>query len=182
MSSFLGDPMKRLKTKDLAVVSLCAALMCVCAWIQFPSAVPFTLQTFAVFFISLTFGVKKSLAVTAVYIMLGAVGLPVFSGFQGGVGALLGATGGFILGFIPSVAIVGFLKNKLKKGFLFSLVCCVPGLAVCYVAGILWYMFVYGGGDVRSAVSVCILPFVIPDIIKIILAVTVSGRITAIIK
>ncbi|MBO5420860.1 MAG: biotin transporter BioY [Clostridia bacterium] len=174
--------MKRLKTKDLAVVSLCAALMCVCAWIQFPSAVPFTLQTFAEFFIALTFGVKKSLAVTAVYILLGAVGLPVFSGFQGGVGALLGATGGFILGFIPSTVIVSFLKSKAKKGFVYSFVCCLPGLAVCYATGVLWYMFVYGGGDVRSAVSVCILPFVVPDIIKIILAVTVARRVTAIIK
>ena len=182
MSSFLGDPMKRLKTKDLAVVSLCAALMCVCAWIQFPSVVPFTLQTFAVFFIALVFDVKKSLTVAVVYILLGAVGLPVFSGFQGGVGALFGATGGFILGFIPSTVIVSLLKSKVKKGFVYSLVCCLPGLAVCYATGVLWYMFVYGGGDVKSAVSVCILPFVIPDIIKIILAVTVSGRVTAIIK
>lgn len=174
--------MKKSKTKDLAAVSLCAALMCICSWIQLPSAVPFTLQTFAVFFIAMTLSTKNALAATAVYIFLGIVGLPVFSGFQGGVGALLGATGGFVLGFIPSVIVVSLLSNKFTKGFLFSVVCCLPGLVICYVSGLLWYMFVYGGGNFKSAFLICVLPFIIPDVLKIILAATVSGRVAHIVN
>lgn len=172
--------MKKSKTKDLAAVSLCAALMCICSWIQLPSAVPFTLQTFAVFFIAMTLSTKNALAATAVYIFLGIVGLPVFSGFQGGVGALLGATGGFVIGFIPSVIVVSLLSNKFKKGFLSSVVCCLPGLSICYVSGLLWYMFVYGGGNFKSAFLICVLPFIIPDVLKIILATTVSKRVARI--
>ena len=174
--------MKKSKTKDLAAVSLCAALMCICSWIQLPSAVPFTLQTFAVFFIALTFGTKKALTATVIYILLGVAGLPVFSGFQGGVGALIGATGGFVLGFIPSVIVVSLLSNKFKKGFLSSVVCCLPGLIICYVSGLLWYMFVYGGGNFKSAFFVCVLPFIIPDVLKIFLAATVSGRVYRIVN
>lgn len=174
--------MNKSKTKDLATVSLCAALMCVCSWIQFPSAVPFTLQTFAVFFIALTFGTKKALTSTVIYILLGAVGLPVFSGFQGGIGALLGATGGFVLGFIPSVIAVSLLARKFAKGFLSSAVCCLPGLAICYVSGLLWYVFVYGGGNLKSAFFVCVLPFIVPDVLKIILASTVSRRVYRIVN
>ena len=174
--------MNKSKTKDLATVSLCAALMCVCSWIQFPSAVPFTLQTFAVFFIALTFGTKKALTSTVIYILLGAVGLPVFSGFQGGVGALRGATGGFVLGFIPSVIAVSLLARKFAKSFLSSAVCCLPGLAICYVSGLLWYVFVYGGGNLKSAFFVCVLPFIVPDVLKIILASTVSRRVYRIVN
>lgn len=174
--------MKKAKTKDLAAVSLCAALMCICSWIQFPSAVPFTLQTFAVFFIALALGTRKALAATVIYILLGAVGLPVFSGFQGGVGALLGATGGFVLGFIPSVIAVSLLARKFAKGFLSSAVCCLPGIIICYISGLLWYVFVYGGGSVKSAFFVCVLPFIIPDVFKIILAATVSRRVSNVIN
>ena len=174
--------MNKSKTKDLATVSLCAALMCVCSWIQFPSAVPFTLQTFAVFFIAMTFGTKKALTSTVIYILLGAVGLPVFSGFQGGIGALLGATGGFVLGFIPSVIAVSLLAEKFAKSFLSSAVCCLPGLVICYVSGLLWYVFVYGGGNLKSAFFVCVLPFIVPDVLKIILASTVSQRVYRIVN
>lgn len=169
--------MKKIKTADIATVSLCAALMCVCSLIQIPSAIPFTMQTFAVFFISITFGFKKSLAATAVYILLGAVGLPVFSGFQGGVGALTGATGGFILSFIPASVTVSLISRKADKKILLSSLSCIPGLLINYASGILWYSFVFGGGNIRSAFFVCVLPFIIPDILKILLAATVSKRI-----
>ena len=174
--------MKKIQTADIATVSLCAALMCVCSLIQIPSAIPFTLQTFAVFFISITFGLKKSLAATVVYILLGAVGLPVFSGFQGGVGALTGATGGFILSFIPASVTVSLLSQKAGKRILASSLSCIPGLLISYASGILWYSFVFGGGNIRSAFFVCVLPFIIPDILKILLAATVSKRIQPLIN
>ena len=174
--------MKKTKTADLAHISLCAALICVCSWIQIPSVVPFTLQTFAVFFTALTFGAKKGLSATVVYILLGAVGAPVFSGFQGGVGALAGATGGFILGFIPAVIIVGLCSRKFGTGPIASALYCAAALAVCYSAGTVRYAFAYGGGNLLSAFYVCVLPFIVPDAAKIFLAVIVSKRIKKIIK
>ncbi len=173
--------MKKTKTADLAHISLCAALICVCSWIQVPSAVPFTLQTFAVFFAALTFGTGKGLTATIVYILLGTVGLPVFSGFQGGIGILAGATGGFILGFIPAVIIVGFFSRKFGTGSIASAVYCTLALVFCYSSGVLWYAFVYGGGNLMSAFFICVLPFIIPDAAKIFLAVIVSKKIKKII-
>ena len=106
--------MKKTKTKEIILISLSAALICICSWIQVPSAVPFTLQTFAVFLVSAVLGAKKGVAATLVYILLGAVGLPVFSGFQGGVGVLLGATGGYVFGFV-FIGTDCFYRNSEKS-------------------------------------------------------------------
>ncbi|MBQ1892315.1 MAG: biotin transporter BioY, partial [Firmicutes bacterium] len=89
-----------IKTKDMAYIALCAVLLAVCSWISIPFTVPFTLQTFAVFCTLLILGGKRGTVAVAVYILMAAVGLPVLSGFRGGAGALLGTTGGYILGFI----------------------------------------------------------------------------------
>ena len=89
-----------MKTRELAYTGILAALIAVCSWISIPTAVPFTLQTFAVFLtLGLLGGRLGTLAVT-VYLLLGAVGLPVFAGFHGGLGAFLGATGGYLVGFL----------------------------------------------------------------------------------
>ena len=90
----------RTKTTDLVYTALCAALIAVCSWISVPAAVPFTLQTFAVFAALNLLGGKRGTTAVLVYILLGAVGLPVFSGFKGGPGVLLGTTGGYIIGFL----------------------------------------------------------------------------------
>lgn len=171
-----------LKTKDMVTVSLSAALICVCSWIQVPSAVPFTLQTFAVFLIGATLGAKKGVAATLVYLLLGAVGLPVFSGFQGGIGTLLGATGGYALGFVPSVLIVGICADKCKNKLLPSVLSSVAAIAVCYLIGTLWFAFVYGDGNLTGAFTVCVLPFIIPDAVKITLAMLTAKRLSGIIR
>ena len=85
-----------MRTRDLARAALFAALIAICSWISIPTAVPFTLQTFAVFLALGVLGGKLGTLSVAVYLLLGAVGLPVFAGFQGGLGALLGATGGYL--------------------------------------------------------------------------------------
>lgn len=186
MSSFIirraGDPMKKFKTIDIVVVSLATALMCVCSWIQIPSAIPFTLQTFAVFFIALVLGARKGLAATLIYILLGIVGLPVFSGFQSGIGALLGATGGFVMGFVLSVMIVGLSADRKGLSLPFVIIGLTVGLAVCYVTGTLWYAFVYGDGNILGAMAVCVVPFIIPDIIKVILALIIAKKVSPIIR
>lgn len=165
----------------MITVSLSAALICICSWIQVPSAVPFTLQTFAVFLIAATLGAKKGVAATLVYLLLGAVGLPVFSGFQGGVGTLIGATGGYIFGFIFSAFIVGFSSDKWKNKLLPTVISNVFAITACYLVGTLWFAFVYGDGNFSGAFAVCVAPFIIPDAIKIILANLISKRLSRVI-
>ena len=90
----------RFKTIDLAYIAICAALIVICSWISIPTAVPFTLQTFAVFASLGLLGGKKGTLSVLVFLILGAIGLPVFANFGGGLGVLLGSTGGYLIGFI----------------------------------------------------------------------------------
>ena len=106
---------KSFQTKDLAYVALCAVLMAVCSWINIPSAIPFTLQTFAIFYTLGLIGGKRGTAAIVVYLLLGALGLPVFAGFSGGIGILLGITGGYMLGFI-FMGLVYWLGERIGKG------------------------------------------------------------------
>lgn len=172
----------KLKTKDMITVSLSAALICICSWIQVPSAVPFTLQTFAVFFTAGTLGAKKGVAATLVYLLLGAVGLPVFSGFQGGIGALFGSTGGYVFGFVLSAFIVGLATEKSGNKLYLKIILNILAILLCYTVGTLWFAFVYGDGNLIGAFSVCVLPFIIPDSVKIALAMFVSGRVRPLLK
>ena len=96
----------------MAYNALFAVLLTVCAWISVPLPVPFTLQTFAIFAALGILGGRRGTWAVAVYLLLGAVGLPVFSGFRGGLGALLGTTGGYILGFL-ALALVYWLVTAL---------------------------------------------------------------------
>ena len=90
----------KLGTRDMALVALMTALMAICSWISIPTTVPFTLQTLGVFLACALLGGKRGSLAVFVYLLLGALGLPVFAGFSGGAGALLGSTGGYILGFL----------------------------------------------------------------------------------
>lgn len=166
----------------MITVSLSAALICICSWIQIPSAVPFTLQTFAVFLVANLLGAKKGVAATLIYILLGAVGLPVFSGFQGGVGALFGATGGYIFGFIPAVLIVGAAAKKYNRRPLPCTLAGVAAMAVCYLSGALGLCLVLTDGNPLAAISAGVLPFIIPDAIKIVLSALIAKRLSEAIK
>ncbi|MBQ1422124.1 MAG: biotin transporter BioY, partial [Firmicutes bacterium] len=101
----------RLDTGDLALVALFAAVMAVCSWITVPAAVPFTLQTMGVFLAVGLLGGKRGTISVLVYLFLGAIGLPVFSGFAGGLGYMMGATGGYIIGFLFSALIMWFMEK-----------------------------------------------------------------------
>ena len=89
-----------MKTKDMAYIALMAVLISVCSWLSVPAAIPFTMQTYAVFTALLLLGGRRGSIAVAVYIALGAIGLPVFSGFAGGIGKLMGPSGGYIFGFM----------------------------------------------------------------------------------
>ena len=171
----------RLRTRYLTHVALFAVLMAVCAWITIPMTVPFTLQIFAVFAALATLGGRRGTYAVAVYLLLGAVGLPVGAGFQGGLGWLLGTTGGYIVGFLCIALIYWLMTAKLGESLPVSIAACVLGLAVCYVFGTIWFIAVYarttGPVGVMTALGWCVFPYVIPDLLKLVLAVTLSQRI-----
>lgn len=171
--------MKRIRTIDIAYISLMAALIVVCSWITLPMTIPFTLQTFAVFVSVGVLGVWKGTASVLVYLFMGLVGVPVFSGFKGGAGVLLGPTGGYIIGFVFSALATGLIMKKFKS-FAASLLAMLAGLIVCYVFGTVWFMVVYSRGHeitLGAAVSMCIVPYIIPDLAKICVAAQVSAKV-----
>ena len=104
MSQATAAPARsKFTTKEIVLTALMAVIMAVCSWISIPTEVPFTLQTFAVFCALLLLGGRNGFFSVLVYILLGAVGIPVFAGFSGGMGVILGTTGGYIVGFLPGL-------------------------------------------------------------------------------
>ena len=172
--------MKRNKLYSTIYIGLCAALIAVCSQIQIPAAVPFTLQTFAIFLACGLLGGKRGTVSVLIYILLGAVGLPVFAGFKGGIGALLGTTGGYIIGFIFAALIMWLFEKLMGKKMIplgLSMVC---GLLICYAFGTAWFICVYTNTKepvgIMTALSWCVFPFLIPDTLKIALALFLTGR------
>lgn len=174
------------KVLDLVYIAIGAALIAICSWISIPTAVPFTLQTFAVFFVLLALGGERGTLATLVYVLLGAVGVPVFAGFSGGIGILLGSTGGYIIGFLFTGLIYILFTKFFKKNIVIKIVALVLGLAVCYAFGTAWFMHVYvqNSGEVGllTVLGWCVFPFIIPDLLKLALAVVISKRIEPVIK
>ena len=175
--------MNNKKIKDMSLIALFSAIIVICSLITIPSAIPFTLQTFAIFLCLNILGAKKGIISILIYILLGVVGLPVFSGFNGGVGALLNVTGGYIIGFIFSgltFSLVTLIFKKKPNKFI-NLIASFLGLLVCYIFGTLWYVFLFiKNGDsisFTSAIAICVLPFIIPDVLKILLSVVLSEKI-----
>ena len=179
----------RLRTLDMAYIALFAVLMAVCAWITVPLPKPlvqFTLQTFAMFMALTTLGGRRGLYAMVVYLLVGAVGVPVFSGFRGGLGVLLDTTGGYIIGFAAAALVYWLLTAKLGDSLPVKIAACVLGLAVCYAFGTAWFLVLYarttGPIGVTTALSWCVLPYIVPDLLKLALAVVLSGRIKKFLK
>jgi biotin transport system substrate-specific component len=174
------------KVLDLVYISIGAALIAICSWISIPTAVPFTLQTFAVFFVLLLLGGERGTIATLIYILLGAVGVPVFAGFSGGIGVLLGSTGGYIIGFLFMGLIYIVLTRVFGKSLAVKIIALVLGLAVCYAFGTVWFMYVYtrntGDVGIMAVLSWCVFPFILPDLLKMALAFVIAKRVEPAIK
>lgn len=176
---------KKVKPIDIAYIGLGAALIAVCSWIKIPLTVPITLQTMGICLVASLFGVKRATISTLIYIALGAIGLPVFSGFTSGMGVLLGTTGGYIIGFIFTALIVGFTADKTNK--LWALVLSmVIGILVCYAFGTAWFAYVYAKSNTPASLMTilgwCVFPFLIPDAIKIAVASILCNRLKKFVK
>ena len=155
----------KMRTVDMAYIALFAVVMAVCAWISIPAAVPFTLQTFGVFLAVGLLGGKRGTLAVLVYLLLGAVGIPVFAGFNGGLGYMLGSTGGYIVGFLLSALVMWGFDAALGRKTWVLAVSMVLGLVVCYAFGTAWFMVVTGTTLVQS-LAWCVTPFILPDICK----------------
>ena len=170
------------KTYDLVYIALFAVLIAICAWISVPTTVPFTLQTFGVFLTVGLLGGKRGSMAVLVYILLGAAGIPVFSGFTGGVGRLLGNTGGYIVGFLASALVMWALEKVMGRKTWSLAVQMVLGLIACYAIGTVWFMVIYSGTSgtvgLMTVLGWCVIPFVIPDLIKIALALILTKRLS----
>ena len=166
-------------------VGVSAGLLVICSWIGIPAIgpfVPFTLQTFAIFLIAGLFSVKESMMAVTVYIALGIIGIPVFSGFKSGISVILGSTEGYIVGFVLAVLIIGLFK-KIKSGSVFVMVSgMIVGLMVCYIFGTIWFYFVYMQNNdpmgILKILSLCVFPFIIPDILKMTVAVVLVEKLS----
>lgn len=153
-----------------------AALLAVCAWLSIPvSDIGITMQTFGVFLALLLLGGKWGTVSILLYLLLGAVGLPVFSGFRGGAGTLLGVTGGFLWGFLVS-GLVYWALERLGK-----IPAMAAGLAACYLCGCLWFR-VFAGGGMGFILLRCVVPYLIPDLLKLWLAHFLARRLSKVIK
>lgn len=160
----------RTSSKNMVLCSLFAAMIAVCAWISVPVAdIAFTLQTFAIFLTLGLLGGKRGCAAILIYLLLGAAGMPVFSGFRGGVGALAGVTGGYLWGFLLSGLVYWALERFGK------LPAMIAGQLVCYFCGSVWFLL-YAGGGLWAVLLRCVAPYLIPDAIKIFLAHTLCRR------
>ena len=168
------------KTLDIVYIALGAVLIAVCSWISIPMTVPFTLQTFAVFTVCSLLGGRRGTISVLIYILLGLVGLPVFSGFKSGPGVLAGPTGGYIVGFVFTGLIVWAAEKLFGSGLASIAGSLAAGLLVCYAFGTAWFIYVYGQSKgsigIAAVLGMCVVPFIIPDIAKIVLALMVSRR------
>ena len=157
-------------TRKLTRCALFAALMAPCAWIGLPLGhTVFTMQTFGVLLTLGLLGGKRGTVSILCYLLLGAAGLPVFSAFRGGIGTILGPTGGYLWGFLATGLIYWVLEKWSRPAAM------VSGLTACYACGTLWYM-TYTGGALAAVLVQTVLPYLIPDALKLILALRLTGR------
>ena len=173
-----------MKTKDIVNISFFATLLAICAWICIPTVVPFTMQTFAVFLAMIVLGGKKGTIVISIYLLLGAIGLPVFSKGTAGIGVLLGNTGGYMIGWLFLGILMMMTDRSFKNQKIYKKIQAaglIAGLCISYLFGTWWFMNVYaantGAVSFSAAFGMCVLPFIIPDMLKLVLAFTISKRI-----
>ena len=168
----------------LVEISLFSALICVCSFVSIPLVIPITLQLFGVYLALFTLGGRRGLFCVLLYIFIGAIGLPVFSGFSGGISRLFDATGGYIFGFVILSLVYIALSKLLPRRRMFTALSSVLSLISLYLTGSMWYAFVYLDGceSLTHVLLVSVLPFIIPDVTKIFMAYIISKRISVMTK
>lgn len=178
--------MKQSRTQDMVYIAVFAALITICSWIAIPATIPFTLQTLGIFLsVGLLGGRRGTLAVLT-YILMAAVGLPVLAGFRGGIGALLGNTGGYVLGFLLAALLMWAMEKLPGNQIFLSALSMLLGLLICYAFGTAWFMLLYArtgqSAALGTVLATCVFPFILPDLLKIAGAVLLTRRLKKHIK
>jgi biotin transport system substrate-specific component len=168
------------KTQKITLTALFAALICAIAPLSVPiGPIPITLATFAIYLAAATLGKKLGTLSVLVYILVGIVGFPVFAGFSSGLPKIIGVTGGFIVGYIPLAFIAGSFKEF--RGSWKYPVGMAAGTVALYILGVVWYSVVTGSGLIAS-VTVCVVPFLPGDALKIVAASIIAVPLSVVIQ
>ena len=173
-------------TRNLVLCALCAALTCILAPISIPLAggVPISLATFTIMLSGVLLGGPLGAISQLLYVLLGAVGLPVFAGWTGGIGIVLGMTGGYILGYILLAWLTGLIYKpfsrspKMAVRLSFMVLGMVVGTTALYVLGTAWFIF-STGMTLRASLAACVLPFIPGDVIKMIAVCVIAPPVEA---
>ena len=173
--SLIGENMSKMnKINFISQVSIYTALLCIFAQISIPTPpVPFTLSLLLIFIIASVLPLKISLTSVCLYIILGAIGLPVFSMLRGGVSVLLGPTGGYIFAYPLMALVIGLFSSIKRYKIFFNIVGMILALIVCYGLGSVWFSFIMLV-TFKEALLICVVPFIVFDTLKIILAALAS--------
>ena len=169
---------KTFSVQKMAIIALMTAVLCILAPISIPvfiSPVPISLGVLAVYLTAYVLSPLDATISVIIFILLGTFGLPVFSGYSGGLSKLVGPTGGYIIGFLFTVYISSLFIH-MKKGIIYDVIGMITGLALCYILGTIWFSYQQGKGFIASLL-LCVVPFLIGDAIKIIVAVILGTQI-----
>lgn len=168
-----------LNVKTITFIGLMTALICILGPLSIPipfSPVPISMTNLAIYFTIYVIGMKYGTISCLIYLLLGFVGVPVFSAFTGGPAKLLGPTGGYLFGFIFMALICGFFIDKWPSRLYLHLIGMVLGTAVCYLFGTLWLAY-QAGMSFQAALMVGVIPFLPGDLGKIIITMVIGPQI-----
>lgn len=170
-------PKPGFSTRQLAVIGVMTAVTCILAPFSLPiGAVPISLTNLAIYFSLYVLGTKYGCVSYLVYLLIGFIGVPVFSGFTSGPGKLLGPTGGYLIGFIPMALVAGILIDKFFSKRIVCLLGMIGGTIIAYAFGTLWLAY-QAGMDWKAALMAGVIPFVPGDLAKMVLAMIAGPQI-----
>jgi len=171
---------RKLSVRDTALIGMMTALLAVCAWVTVPFTIPFTMQTFGVFITLRLLGGRRGTIAIGLYLLLGAVGVPVFSGFGAGIGILSGPTGGYLAGFLLT-GLLYWAAKPLRTTRRRENLTLAAGLLVCYAFGTIWFCITKENAGTPigflQGISLCVLPYLAPDAVKLLLADQIARRV-----
>ncbi len=167
---------------EMAQIAVSAVIIAICAWITVPlGAIPFTLQTFGFFLVTVVLGWRNGLFAILLYLLLGAVGIPVFSGMKAGIGVLFGTTGGYLIAAAAIPLLYGLFTHLFGKKIVPEAIGLLLGDVVVFIFGTVWFIIVYssskGAVTVTDALAWCVIPFIIPDLAKLVIALVIGRRV-----
>ena len=168
---------KKFSITQIAVIGVMTAVICILAPFSLPiGPVPISFTNLTIYIALYVLGMKRGTISYLIYLLIGLVGVPVFSGFTGGPQKLFGPTGGYLIGFIPMAVIAGIVIDKCMKKWYFCLLAMIAGTWVCYLFGTAWLAF-QANMTFKAALAAGVIPFIIEDLIKMVLALLIGPQI-----